>query len=474
MEKTSMSCKIRQGGMGVRISGPRLAQAVSMFGQGGTVTGVVLERVMARILQLGDPGGDFRRALSYFPFPRVAEKVISAYYKKDGISPNSPYKGVPVFSVKPSNLLIALAVCANFSFVWLAKEGHENGITINYLEKINMPHIYAITGAMLAGVDAITIGAGVALQIPKVINDIASGQEVSYRLPVIGSNILSYTMRFNPEVFFGEKLPVIKRPKFIPIIASNLLADIFMQKLPTGSVDGLVVEESVAGGHNAPPRKIILNEKGEPLPIYGYKDIVNYDHIAKLGLPFWIGGAKASPEMLKSALEVGATGIQVGTIFALSEESDMDSGIKKRIRQLGFEDKLIVKTDMRVSPTGFPFKVAMLDGTISEQKIYQARNRVCNQGALVSLYEKPDGTIGYRCASEPIDRFVAKGGNKADTVDRACLCNALSATAGIGNYNESPIVTLGDDVSFLKKIMANASSSYSAQDAIEYLLGDIA
>ncbi len=436
------------------------------------MSGVVLERVMARILQQGDPDGNLRRALSHFPFPPVAQKVLRTYYEEGGIPHGTPYKGVPVFSVNPSNLLIALTICANFAFVWLAKEGHENAISINYLEKVNLPHIYAITGAMLAGVDIITMGAGVALQIPKVVDDISSGRTASYRVPVIGKNITSYTMSFNPESFFEGKLPPLKRPGFLPIIASNLLADIFMQRLPEGSVHGFVIEEWMAGGHNAPPRKLILNEHGEPLPIYGEKDVVDYRRIAELGLPFWPAGARASPEMLKWALSMGATGIQVGSIFGLSDESDMDFEIKRKIRHLGFEGKLIIRTDMRISPTGFPFKVAVLDGTISEPTVYEARCRVCNQGALVSLYEKSDGTIGYRCASEPVDRFIAKGGNEADTVGRGCICNALSVTGGIGDYGEAPVVTLGDDLSFLKRIMATAQSSYSAQDAIKFLLSD--
>ena len=472
MEKSSMACSIRQGGMGVRISGPRLARRVSMLNQGGTVSGVVLENVMARILQQGDPGGDFRRALSHFPFPRVAEKVLNTYFRKEGTPHGKPYRGVPVFTINPSALLIALTICANFAIVWLAKEGHENEITINYLEKISMPHVYALTGAMLAGVDAVTMGAGVALQIPKVINDLSSGETAYYRIPVVGKNITSYSMNFNPANFFGEKFSLVKKPKFIPIIASNLLASIFMTKLPPGSVYGFVVEEWLAGGHNAPPRKTILDENGCPLPIYGEKDLVDYRRIAEIGLPFWIGGAKASPEELKSALALGATGIQVGSIFALCEESDLDPEIKKTIRRLSFADKLNVRTDMRVSPTGFPFKVAELEGTLSEDDIYQERCRTCNKGALASLYEKADGTLGYRCPAEPVDRYIAKGGNESDTVGRVCICNALSSTAGVGDYNEAPIVTMGDDLSFLKRIMTNADSSYTARDAINFLLGD--
>lgn len=472
MEKTSKPPKIIQGGMGVNISDWFLARTVSMLGQQGTVSGVALEKVLSRILQRGDPGGHIRRALSHFPFPRVAEKVLSTFYVEGGISKEAPFRSTPVFSIKPSNLLIALTICANYSFVWLAKEGHENPVSINYLEKVAMPHVYAITGAILADVDFITMGAGIPLQIPGVINDIVEGKTASYRISVIGKNITSYTISFNPREFFGGELPPIKRPGFIPIIASNLLASIFMKKLPEGNIDGFVIEGSTAGGHNAPPRKIIQNERGEPQPIYGKKDEVNYPLMAKIGLPFWIGGSYASPEKLKWALEVGATGIQAGSIFALCEESAMDSEIKKKIRRLGFEDKLNIKTDMLISPTGFPFKVVMLDGTISEPRIYEDRIRICNQGALVSLYEMPDGTIGYRCASEPVDRYTSKGGDEADTLGRGCLCNGLISTAGLGDYGEAPVVTLGDDVSFLQKIMANAQSSYSARDAIKFLLGN--
>jgi len=462
--------KIRQGGMGVRISGYRLAKAVSMLGQAGTLSGAVLERVMARLLQLGDISGDIRRALSNFPIPQVADRIIKTYFRENGAHESRPFKGVSMYSIRPSRLLVELTICANFAFVWLAKEGHGNPITINYLEKIGMPHLYAVTGAMLAGVDAITVGAGVALQFPAMIDNIFNNREASYRVPVTGNNIKSHLMRFNPVEFFGKKLSFFKKPLFIPIIASNLLASIFIQKLPPGSVDAFVVEEWLAGGHNAPPRKAVLDEKGQGLPIYGDKDIVDYKKIASLGLPFWIGGAKATPESLNIALDYGAAGIQAGSIFALCNESDMDENIKTTARGLGFEENLLVRTDMRVSPTEFPFKVAEIIGTTSERTVYEARTRVCNQGALVSLYETPEGKIGYRCPSEPIDKYIAKGGKVEDTISRACLCNALSAAAGIGNKDEPPILTMGDDLGFLKKVMKNKNSSYSAEDAINYLL----
>lgn len=54
---------IIQGGMGVTVSGWRLARAVSKEGQLGVVSGTALDLVLARQLQLGDVGGHLRRAL---------------------------------------------------------------------------------------------------------------------------------------------------------------------------------------------------------------------------------------------------------------------------------------------------------------------------------------------------------------------------------------------------------------------------
>src|SRR4051794_25688325 len=53
--------RIIQGGMGVAVSGWRLAREVSRLGQLGVVSGTALAVVLSRRLQLGDPGGELRR-----------------------------------------------------------------------------------------------------------------------------------------------------------------------------------------------------------------------------------------------------------------------------------------------------------------------------------------------------------------------------------------------------------------------------
>jgi nitronate monooxygenase len=134
-----------------------------------------------------------------------------------------------------------------------------------------------------------------------------------------------------------------------------------------------------------------------------------------------------------------------------------------------------VFTDPTASPTGFPFKVLQLQRTLSESQVYEARERVCDLGFLRSAYRKPNGSIGYRCPSEPEEHYVMKGGNAADAKDRKCLCNGLLGTIGLGQVvadgeTEPAIVTSGDDVAQIARLVKPPRNSYSAADVVRYVL----
>ncbi|HEX9401567.1 MAG TPA: hypothetical protein VF912_15770, partial [Anaeromyxobacter sp.] len=80
-----------------------------------------------------------------------------------------------------------------------------------------------------------------------------------------------------------------------------------------------------------------------------------------------------------------------------------------------------------------------------------------------------------RCASEPEDQFVAKGGAPEETPGRKCLCNGLLSTIGLGQRREDdavepPLITSGDDVAKLSEFL-NGRTRYSAADAVRWLLG---
>lgn len=470
--------EVIQGGMGVYISSPFLARQVSIHGGLGTTSGTGAYIVLARILQRGDPGGHYRRALSHFPFPGVAKRVIAKYFVRGGIPPSKKFKFLEGFTLEPSRDLIDLTVCANYAFVWLAKDGHQNMVSINYLEHVKMPHIYSLVGAMLAGVDAVTMGAGLPTQVPGVLDAIAAGKPANYRIEVLGTegrpNEMT-TVSFNPEEYFGSKLPTIKRPDFIAIVSTHVAARV-LQKRSSGSIEGFVVETPIAGGHNAPPR-----DKSET---YGPDDEVNWEKMRELQVPFWIGGGYASREALKEAQEVGAAGIQCGSIFALSEDSGMNPGVRAEIRRQGFRGELKVITDFRASPTGYPFKVVSLPGTTSEPEVYEGptgRKRNCSQKCLVTPVRMTDGEIDYRCPAEPIQHYLRKGGKLEDTVGAKCICNglvALSATpvgeddwTALGD-GEPMIATMGDRVDFLRALMWAEDDTYGAHEALGYLLKD--
>ena len=108
----------------------------------------------------------------------------------------------------------------------------------------------------------------------------------------------------------------------------------------------------------------------------------------------------------------------------------MAETLKSRIMQKVLKRQITVLTNPIVSPTGFPFKVVQLAGTMSEPEIYQNRVRLCDVGMLRRLYKRADGKVGFRCPGEPAAQYLAKGGNPEDMAGKSCLCNNLAAAAG--------------------------------------------
>ncbi|MFA6543375.1 MAG: nitronate monooxygenase [Limisphaerales bacterium] len=461
--------------MGAGVSNWCLAKAVSRLGQLGVVSGTALDVILARRLQEGDPGGDLRRALDRFPFPGVAQRVLDRYFIPGGKPAEQPFKPTPLLSVQPAPALLELIVLANFVEVFLAKEGHAGLVGINYLQKIQLPTLPSLFGAMLAGVDYVLVGAGIPMAIPGILDQLARGEAVRMKLDVDGvASGEEFFCSFDPAAFCAGVPPTLKRPNFLAIISSTVLAMALARKA-SGRVDGFVIEGPTAGGHNAPPRETgKLNERGEP--VYGSRDVPDIDKIRALGLPFWMAGSYATPARLAEAMSLGATGVQIGTAFAFCEESGIEPEIKARVLRSCRSGSLEVFTDPKASPTGFPFKVAKLEGTMSEEELYAARERICDLGYLRSAFRKPDGSLGYRCPGEPEENYVAKGGEIEDTPGRKCVCNGLMSTIGLSQiqpwgYLEPAFLTAGDDVTGLTRFLPAEQNSYSAADVIHYMLG---
>ena len=199
----------------------------------------------------------------------------------------------------------------------------------------------------------------------------------------------------------------LSRPKFLAIISSATLGTMLARR-SDGRVDGFVVEGSTAGGHNAPPRgPLQLNTAGEP--IYGERDVADLQAIRSIGLPFWLAGGYATPGDFALARQAGAVGVQIGTAFAFCDESDLAPDLKTRVLQASLAQEARVLTDPLASPTGFPFKVLQLAGTLSEQDLLRGPPAPLRSGLPASsLSHTSKGRwVAMRCRTR--GRFCRQG-----------------------------------------------------------------
>lgn len=512
--------RIIQGGMGIRISSWKLAREVSQRGELGVISGTAMDTILVRSLQTGDTDGAMRKALASFPDQDMVQRIMDRYYIEGGKDENKPFKSLPMWTMNPSQSLLEATILANYAEVWLAKhrdDGTPTGglVGINLLTKVQLPTLPSLYGAMLANVDYVVMGAGIPMAIPGYLDQLAQGEACSMPIDVEGKlpdDMAPPALHFSPAQFWTnagkpELCTPLPRPSFVPIVSSVVLAQSMLKRAtgagPTRGIQGFVIERSTAGGHNAPPRgfrydpvkkshAVDLNDRGEP--VYGPKDQVDLTQFktATKGLPFWLAGSCAHPEDLQEVLALGGQGIQVGTAFALANESGMMDHVRQKTLEKLMtkndddDEPLIVYTDPEASPTGFPFKVLQIPDTLSETHIYENRPRVCNLGYLrtpVVTTTAEKAQIQYRCAAEPVDAYMKKGGTAEATQGRKCLCNALCADAGYAQitkekkYKEKPLVTMGDDVTFCRRFVKKYETGkwgYSAGDVMDYLLQNAA
>lgn len=508
--------RLIQGGMGVYVSNWRLAQAVAAACPGetaGTVSGTALDVVYVRLLQLGDPGGHTRRALKAFDTTfgtGIGQKICDRYFIDGGKAPEDRFDrspmhivhaqhGLPPVSKQAGNHtlvpltldedVIELLIATGFVEVWLAKQGHSGAIFINFLHKIELPLIYVMYGAMLAGVDGVVVGAGNPDGLPALCSRLANHAAVTRTLPVLYQEAgEEFAISFDPQQFAGGAFArhTLNRPAFLAIVSLDDLVRVLAASR-TEAPDGFIIEHHTAGGHNANPvGPLTKDEQGQP--IYSHRDLPDLEAIRSVGLPFWLAGGYGSHAKLQEARAAGAVGVQTGSVFALAEESGMHSeyrmAILNEIRN-GADDAALVRTTT-FSPTGFAFKIVQLEGTLADQEVYEQRHRICDIGLLqqIGLSTPNDGgarRLFQRCAAGPIEGYLHKRGLKRNTEDRRCLCNGLLACVGLGQvkdlhgerWEEPAIVTLGNHLDGIRRLSRQGQTKYWAKDAVADILGEV-
>ncbi len=463
-----------QGGMGIAISNWRLARAVASAGQLGVVSGTAIDTVFARRLQDHGVDHELRSVLDRFPVPAIVDDALARFAQARRHA-GAPYKSVAMLHDKSPRRGFDLVVLASFVEVALAKLGHGGLVGINLLTKVQIPTAASLCGAILAGVDYVMMGAGVPTHIPGVIDDLTNGRctTLPFAVTGAGSDHPASSLTFDPAPYVEGA--TLRRPRFVGIVSSHVLATALFKR-SNGPVDGFVVERPSAGGHNAPPRgTYALDEHGSP--IYGPRDEIDFEVINALGVPYWIGGGVTSRADVVDALALGATGVQVGTMFAYCEESGMEPDLRRRILGDLQRHSLSVTTSVTASSTGYPFKVVDETGTLGDEAVYAARPRKCDLGYLREAYLDENGATAYRCAAEPTHVYLRKGGSLDATESTACLCNGLMATTGLAQvradgYVEPALVTSGDRIEDVTAVLQDRGD-FCARDVIEWLRPDL-
>jgi len=386
--------------------------------------------------------------------------------------------------------VIELLIATGFAEVWLAKQGHDGKIFINFLNKIELPLIYVMYGAMLAGVDGIIVGAGNPDGLPAVCTNLANHQPISHPVSVLYRDAgEEFRLAFDPRSVAGSNLAAapLQRPAFLAIVSLEDLVQALVNS-DSQPPDGFIIENYTAGGHNANPvGPLRRDELGQP--IYGPKDHPDLAVIRAAGRPFWLAGGYGSHDGLATAQAAGACGVQAGSIFALAEESGMKADYRSAIlNQLkgGASDADLVRTTI-FSPTGFSFKVVQINQTLSDDDVYADRRRVCDIGLLQQIGLSTAGedgsrTLFQRCPAGPVDTYVSKRGLERNTAERRCLCNGLLACVGLAQvkeqagelYEEPAIVTLGDHLDGVRRLSRQGQTHYWAKDVVDDILGPAA
>jgi NAD(P)H-dependent flavin oxidoreductase YrpB (nitropropane dioxygenase family) len=334
------------------------------------------------------------------------------------------------------------AICA-FVEVAKAKLGHNGKIGINVMWKCSLTVLPSIYGAMLAGVDALLCGAGVPMELPDIVHRIRNNKDLDYK-PLHGTDT-NVSMEISGDNTTGL-LQKFSFPHMIPILSNfafpKRIVDIWEREYNGARPSAFVLENHPAGGHNAPPRNKQFFSDQDDINSY-------FDKTRDLGVPIYVAGAGSDREDYLHWVARGAYGLQVGSRFALCEESGMRKDIREKIIEMNASGTCEVETNSRLSSTGYPFKVVAMEGTIADKAVFDARKRICNKGYLVKSHinTKPDGTTEetYICPGMPEKQYVKLGGKAEDTVGVGCLCNALFSTAGLGDKIEPPVVTLGEE-----------------------------
>jgi nitronate monooxygenase len=233
-------------------------------------------------------------------------------------------------------------------------------------------------------------------------------------------------------------LPAIQPPKdtaLIPIVSSARALELICKKWERLGYrpDAVVLEGPLAGGH--------LGFKMDQIDIESNK-LENLlppvkDMARKYGdFPVIVAGGIYTHDDIVRFVKMGANGVQMGTRFLATEESNASPLYKKAVVDAKEED--IFVADKPGSPCGLPFRV-IKQSPMYQSSLKRLRQPKCDKGYV--LLKDSEGKF-TRCPA------------KENNEDYFCICNGLLSSAGYNPEKEEPLYTVGTNASRIDKIVS--------------------
>ena len=286
---------------------------------------------------------------------------------------------------------------ATYHEVLRAKElaGGKGLVAINIMVALMRDYEQSVRGALDAGVDAIISGAGPPL-----------------------------------------RLPFIQKPgntAIIPIVSSARALEIFCRKWEKRGFrpDAVVLEGPLAGGHLGFKFEEILDARFSLENLFPPVKEVAMKHG---DFPVIVAGGIYDHADIAEWQEKGAAGVQMGTRFLATEESNATEAYKQAVIKAREKDILVVPN----SPCKMPFRI-LTTSPMFQETLKDLRAPKCDKGYL--LWPDSAGNLTLCEAKKSGQGFF-------------CICNGLLSSAGYNPFEEAPLYTVGHNVYQVREILS--------------------
>lgn len=217
-----------------------------------------------------------------------------------------------------------------------------------------------VKAAVDAKVDAIISGAGLPLELPKLVG--------------------------NAKILLA---PIVSSGK-----AMRLIAKMWDRRHDT-TPDFVVVEGSEAGGHLGFKKDDLMNGTCQSLAdilIDVQEELIMYREKYQKDIPVFVAGGIFDGNDIAKYIKLGANGVQMGTRFIATDECDADDVFKQAVIDCQKEDIRIVP-----SPTGFPGR-GLWNGFMQRNK---ERGNICVKNCFHCMVPCTPSDTPY-CISEAL------------------------------------------------------------------------